>query len=387
MKKVVVFYPYDTGKMPFSGGVAKVAVSNIIACHINGDMPYLVLPSGNTGLIQFVKDNYPYCEVRPVSFNTLALFSMTKNKWKRFVLIVKNTINHFKGRNALRKCLENIKPDVIHYHEIVCYNILHLYTDCKIVLHMHSYVFVQNRLVKPRVIRSINKYADVVIAPTKSIMEARSSEINNIVRVKTPYLNLSTGKKLNEDLAKELTEMKKNHVLFGYVGRICRIKRIDHFLKALSLLPEEKRTRVKYIIIGGCNTVGDQDYKKELESIINENGLQDNIVFVGYIDPIEAILPYIDYGAMLTESEAMPMVGVEYLKYGIPTIGYNAPGINDFVVDGEDGFLVNNGDIEDLSNNICRALEKPAKEFENSINAIFKGYSVESFAESLKNIY
>jgi len=389
MKKVVVFYPYNTGKMPFSGGVAKVAVSNIIACHLNGYKPYLILPAGNSGLIQFVKSNYPYCEVKPVPFNALALFSQTKNKWKRLKLFLNNTIQHISGKQELKKILEEIQPDVIHYHETVCYDLLKLYTKCKVVIHIHAYEFVKNRIVRKAVLHSINKYADTVIAPTNSIQESRSKDIfKPIVKVRTPYLNLSnTEKALDKKLHDLLLEQKKSHIIFGYVGRICRIKRIDNFLQALVLLPDEKKSLVKYVIIGGCNTIGDEDYKKELEHFINKNDLGRNVDFVGYVDPIEAILPFIDYGAMLTKSEAMPMVGIEYLRFNIPTLGYDVPGINDYVIDGVDGFLVKDGDVNDLANGICRALDTPPGSFRDNIENIFKDYSVEKFAEALKEVY
>ncbi len=386
--KVVVFYPYATGANAFLGGVSKVAVSNIIAVQKNGDVPYLVLPSDNEGLIGYVKTNHPYCIVCPVKFRTLSKFTETKNIFKKSFKICENLWKMFRGMSGLKKLFYEIQPDVIHFHEFTCFNLLGLYKKAKIVVHLHSYSFTTYGFYKKFVIRSLNKHADVVISPTKSIKEALDKDVKNIVIIKTPYLEM--GKK-DIDLSefKYLEDFKKEGCkIFSYVGRITQTKRIEHFLKCLARLEKEDLKKVKYVVIGVCNTIGDKDYKKELDIIIKENNLQEAILYVGYVNPIEKVLPYVDYGVMLTNSEAMPMVGIEYLKYNIPTIGYDAPGINDFVIDEINGFLVRNGDIDHLvevTKRVVNDIDIP--DFKRTLPDTYNGYSVDNFAVSLKKIY
>lgn len=386
--KVVVYYPYATGDKAFSGGVSKVAVSNIIAIHLNGDDPYLVLPQENKGLIEFVRGKHPYCNVVPVDMLTVSLYSDVKNVFKRASLIAKNLYKFTTGKAKLKKVLSEIKPDVIHYHEIICYNLLDCYTDCRIVFHLHSFRFTSYKGIAGRFYRWINRYADVVLSPTASIKEAVDSHLNNVCIVKTPYLELGSAG-IDEKQQQRFKEVKaEDKLIFSFVGRICAVKRVDNCLKALALLSDEERGKIKYMIIGGCNTAGDVDYKKQLESIISENHLENCVEFVGYVNPVESVLPFIDYGVMLTESEAMPMVGIEYLKYNIPTIGYDAPGINDYVIDSVNGYIVRNGDIKHLSEVLSHVISgEGIPDFNGLIPDTFKGYSVEMFAEALKGIY
>lgn len=386
--KVVVFYPYATGEKAFSGGVSKVAVSNIIAIHLNGDVPYLVLPQDNKGLIDFVKENHPYCKVVPVDMLTVSLYSDVKNLFKRAGLIAKNLYKFTTGKAKLKKVLLEIKPDVIHYHEIICYNLLNCYTDCRIVFHLHSFRFTLYQGIAGRFYKWINKYADVVLSPTASIKAAVDTHLNNVCIVKTPYLELGSAGIDVKQQNRFKAVKAEDKLIFSFVGRICAVKRVDNCIKALALLSDEERGKIKYMIIGGCNTAGDIDYKKQIEAIIEENNLGNCVEFVGYVNPVESVLPYIDYGVMLTESEAMPMVGIEYLKYNIPTIGYDAPGINDYVIDGVNGFMVRNGDIKHLSEILSRVISgSDIPDFKGQIPDTFKGYSVEMFAEALKEIY
>lgn len=302
--KVVVFYPYITGEKAFSGGVPKVIVSNIIAVHKNGDTPYAVIPEGNSGLEEYIRKNCPYCCIRTVAFATLALYSDTKNPFTRLKLIIKNLIGVIRGHILLKKVFEEIAPDVIHYHEINCYNLFGLYTKCKIVFHIHSYRFTSYKFVAPRIYAATNKYVDLVITPTQSIKEAIEPYVKREIQiVKTPYLDLGSEAKVGSSSVKEyLEETKKTRKIFSFVGRICTIKRVDHFLKAMALLPQELKDKMMFVIVGGCNTAGDEDYKKSLLSIIEENKLDDCVNFIGYVNPIETVLQYINYGVMLTES-------------------------------------------------------------------------------------
>lgn len=386
--RVAVFYPYATGDKAFSGGVAKVIVSNIIAVKMNGDEPYLVLPEDNKGLIEFIKKNHPYCHLAPVDFMAILFYSDVKNIFKRIKLIIRSIYKYFTGKTLLRKAFKTIAPDVIHYHEIVCYNFLDCYTKARLIFHLHSYRFTSYNAIKGFFYRKINKYADVVISPTESIRKAVEGEVNNVCIIKTPYLDMGNSR-VDEKMKAHFQKVKDSgKIIFSFVGRICPVKRIDHCVRALAKLSEQERDKMKYMIIGGCNTVGDQDYKKEIEAVIKNNHLESCVEFVGYVNPVETVLPFIDYGVMLTESEAMPMVGIEYLRYSIPTIGYDAPGINDYLIDEVNGFMVKNGDIDELAEKLKRAIGKDAiPAFNSTIPETYKGYSVEIFAESLKAVY
>lgn len=388
--KVVIFYPYNTGEKAFSGGVAKVFVSNIIAVHLNGDVPYAVMPEGNFGLVNYIKNNCPYCKIVTIPFGTLALFSDTKNPFTRIKLITKNLIMVFKGLKLLKKTFKKISPDVIHYHEINCHILFGLYTKCKVVFHIHSYRFTGYKFIAPIIYRAVNKYVDEVIIPTLSIKEAVDSHIKKHIQiVKTPYLNLETNiAETDTSIKTSLSEIRKEKIIFSFVGRICTIKRIDHFLKAMTILPKEMREKMAFVIIGGCNFAGDVAYKKQLDILIKENNLENSVNFIGYVNPIELALSSIDYGVMLTESEAMPMTGIEYMKFNIPIIAYSAPGISDFMVNEENGFLIENGNYKEIANILEKIINGDnIPNFNKMIPLHFAGYSVDAFANTIKQVY
>ena len=392
MKKIIVFYPYETGKNAFSGGVPKVIVSNLIAIKNNGDEPYLILPTENNGLISFLEKEHHYCNIIPINFKSLSLFSDTKG-FGRYTGIIKNLKGFIFGRKNLKKAVAKINPDVIHFHEVINFPLLNIFPRAKVVLHLHSYRFTSYGVLLDLILKSINKNCNLVISPTKSILNALGDKLKvKSIVIDTPYLDLNVvdiNKKNNPIYNQLLKDKKSGKIIFSFVGRICSIKRIDHFIKAISKLDNNIKSKIVFSIVGGTNTEGDITYKKELETLIKKNNLSDIVIFHGYINPIESILPTIDYGIILSKSEAVPMIGIEYMRFNIPIIGYNAPGINDFLVNGKNGYLLKNGSINDLSKKLQIILSnfESQYDFKNSIPQIFERHTIEKFASKLKSIY
>ena len=187
MKKVVVVYPYDTGKSAFSGGVSKVAISNLIALQEKGYQGYFLLPQGNSGLIAYVKEAFPAIEIVPVDFEILKLYVDTKGIWK-YLNVIKTVCNFFLKKKNLKKTLRKISPDIIHYHEVITFTFLGYCPNAKVVVHIHSYRFFSHKFLLPVMFHYINKYATVLLSPTNSISkEAGKLTSKPIIHLDTPW--------------------------------------------------------------------------------------------------------------------------------------------------------------------------------------------------------
>ena len=390
MKKVVVVYPYDTGKSAFSGGVSKVAISNLIALQEGGYQGYFLLPQGNSGLISYVKETFSNIEVVPVDFEILKLYVDTKGVG-RYLNIFKSMYNFLVKKKNLKKALRNISPDIIHYHEVISFPFLGYCMGTKIVLHIHSYRFFSHKFLLPVMFHCINKYTTVLLSPTNSISKAAGKLTSKpIIRLDTPYLDLGMAEYTPSEYIKDFVQIKKDgKIIFAFIGRLCSIKRIDHFIKALSFLDESIKEKIAYCIIGKPNTKGDELYLSNMLCYIEENKLSEYIHFYGYINPVEQILDYVDVGVLLSESEAVSMVGIELMKYNIPILGYEAPGICDFVIPEINGYLVSDGDIKELAKVIQNIVNDRSliTTLKPSIAQELKKYSLESFVRNINSIY
>lgn len=121
---------------------------------------------------------------------------------------------------------------------------------------------------------------------------------------------------------------------------ICRLhkdKKIDELINIFSKL-KDKETKL-YII-------GDGEEKENLEKQIEELRLQKRVIMLGYLDK-EGQLQYLKDSsvyAMTSISEALPMVLLEAMNFGIPCIAYKTQsGVSD-IINENNGFIIENRD-------------------------------------------
>jgi glycosyltransferase involved in cell wall biosynthesis len=73
---------------------------------------------------------------------------------------------------------------------------------------------------------------------------------------------------------------------------------------------------------------------------------------------------------MSSRFEGFGMVLIEAMACGLPVISFNCPdGPSDIITDGEDGFLVENGNIETLADKICYLIENEGLRMKMGQNA------------------
>ena len=61
---------------------------------------------------------------------------------------------------------------------------------------------------------------------------------------------------------------------------------------------------------------------------------------------------------MTSRYEGLPLVLLEAKQYGLPIVSFNCPtGPSEIVIDGENGYLINDFDIEEMSNRIIELIK------------------------------
>lgn len=145
-------------------------------------------------------------------------------------------------------------------------------------------------------------------------------------------------------------------------GRLTRLKGHDLFLKALA-----RNRSLQWAAV--C--VGDSDenrpYVDELESLQRELGLEDRVRFAGHCDDMPAALMLSDIvvSATTARPEAFGRIAVEAQAMGKPVIASAHGGSLETVLNGESGYLVKAGDVQQLA----EALKKMI--LDNALRAAF----------------
>jgi len=116
-----------------------------------------------------------------------------------------------------------------------------------------------------------------------------------------------------------------------FVGRLAVQKNIDMLLHALDGISEQFETVL----------VGDGELEGELKALAEKLHLE-NVRFFGRADGADLIdlFAQADLFVLPSEREGMPLVLLEAMAMGLPTVATDIAGNRDVVIDGENGRLV-----------------------------------------------
>lgn len=137
------------------------------------------------------------------------------------------------------------------------------------------------------------------------------------------------------------------------VGRFDKQKGYDNLSKvAVSVL--SKYPDWQWDIYGS----GDEEIKDELVKELSSAGVLSQVNFMGNVKGIENIYPNHGIYVMTSRYEGLPLVLLEAKQYGLPIVSFNCPtGPSEIVLDGENGYLIDNFDTNEMSNRVCGLIE------------------------------
>lgn len=155
--------------------------------------------------------------------------------------------------------------------------------------------------------------------------------------------------KAGEGLEKTFDEPIKK---FIYTGSLIARKHAEELYEALCESYPEGDFSIKY--------VGDGAERSNIEANYAAKKLG-KVVFTGRI-PRESIIEHLkqaDVFAMISKSEIFGLVYIEAMALGLIPIGSRNEGIDGIIVDGENGFLCEAGNVEELASIITKLKKMP----------------------------
>ena len=107
---------------------------------------------------------------------------------------------------------------------------------------------------------------------------------------------------------------------------------------------------------------GDGDESERLEQYIRERGLSESVRLMGRTERVNEVLMEGDLFVLSSDYEGMPNALMEAMTVGLPCISTNCPtGPADLIVHGENGLLVDCGNLDQLIIAMKYAVEHPEK--------------------------
>ncbi len=137
-----------------------------------------------------------------------------------------------------------------------------------------------------------------------------------------------------------------------WVGRIVLLKRLDHSLQALAILLAQGFD-IEFVIVGD----GPAAEKERLKGLCKSLDLDEKVRWLGFSKSPISEIAISDVMVLSSEHEALPNVLVEAMAANVPFVAYDCPhGPREISMNGQVGYLVPNGDVQQLAQGIARAL-------------------------------
>lgn len=149
--------------------------------------------------------------------------------------------------------------------------------------------------------------------------------------------------------AKKERDMSKVVVISRFSG----VKNIDHTIRAF-------KDVVKAIPNAKLEIWGQGDKKEAYLDLIKELGLGDNVKVKGYTQHPENVYRSAALSLVTSKAEGFSLSVMESMVNDTPVVSYDIRyGPSDMIEDGKNGFLIEKGDIETLSQKIIHMLQNP----------------------------
>lgn len=156
---------------------------------------------------------------------------------------------------------------------------------------------------------------------------------------------------LNFEMFTEITPLSSRKNTIGYIGRLNYEKGVENFVHSLpGVFSNQKDLSV---IIGGT---GELD--TEIKSYFDEMDVSGRAKCVGWIshEELPVYLNKLQLLVIPSFTEGIPNIMLEAMACGTPVLATPVGAIKDMIIDGDNGFIMENNSPECIARNILRVL-------------------------------
>jgi L-malate glycosyltransferase len=171
--------------------------------------------------------------------------------------------------------------------------------------------------------------------------------------------------------------------LLGCVGVLSPDKGQEWLIRALALVRRE---------FTGCKLLlaGDGPCRAKLEQLAAELGLQDAVLFPGFVKDVESIYSVLDLFLLPSFFEALSNALMSAMAYGIPSIAFNVGGPAEIIEHGVSGLLVEPAKEHALADAIVKMLRDQAfaqRLGQQGRDRIERDFSADQMVQGILSVY
>jgi len=210
--------------------------------------------------------------------------------------------------------------------------------------HLKSNKGFYTAVIHKKIYKTFLNRADHIIAQSAGMV----NELVEVFTINKEKLNVAYPAISKKFFGLEITGIKEDEII--YVGRLIYSKNVERLLTAFSKIKDKD---VKLRIIGEGELID------SLKHMSEELGIKDRVIFEGAMDNV---VPYMQKAKLLvltSRYEGFGMVVAEAIACGTPAVAVDCPvGPSEIIINGENGYLADYENDEELVSLIDKALQK-----------------------------
>lgn len=297
----------------------------------------------------------------------------------------------FKAVKRLISVFKEFKPDVVHTHASMAARIAARLWGAKIVYTRHS-VFPPNPKLTHGIGKAIcgavnNMTADKIIAVAEAAKDnicaigVSEKKINVILNGVEPLVQYTEEQKA---AVREQFGVPCGCKCAAIVARLNEVKGHKYFVEAARLL-KERGIKAKLLI------AGTGDMEPQIRKQIDESGLSDDVLMLGFLNDVEPLMNIIDVQVNCSfGTEATSLSLLEGMSLGKPAVVSDFGGNPGVIKDGKNGFVVPTHDPKAVADRLAELFEDDSlysRMCESSREIFCSTFTAKKYAENIDNIY
>lgn len=264
---------------------------------------------------------------------------------------------HWEKHRKIQKIIDEFQPHIIHgavYEGVTMAAINGFIKKVPIVL-LEETSDPQNRSAKADfLLRLFSFVADRFIAIAPNVADY----LRNTAKVSSKkVITINNGVEIPRQVSEQEIQSLKNQfsikeddLVIGTVGRLFNDhKKITDIIEAVHLLKDFDK--IKLLIVGGGKD------EELIRKKVIELGVHENVIFTGYQFDTAPFYKLMDVFCIASQREGFGLVAAEAMLHQLPVIATRVGGLQNVVVDGETGVLIQPHHPQEIAAAITRLYE------------------------------
>lgn len=185
----------------------------------------------------------------------------------------------------------------------------------------------------------------------------RKSFIASFPRWKEKFITVHNGiqidsfrTSLSREECRTRFKLPQEAKIMGTIGRLTTLKNHASLIEALPAI----RRQFKSIHLA---ILGEGNLKSKLRDLAADFGVSDSVSFLDPTGHIEIFMGALDLFILPSHREGLPLVVLEAMAAGIPTVASSVGGIPEIISDGNNGYLIHPHNLDEITEKVCELLE------------------------------